>query len=117
MLFEVLNISDILNIYSDRPLTTLNLQEPLMTKKMESRTITKKSMFSGKTHTLVITAPVEEWKLWEKGLELIQHALPSLTAAEREFLITGSTDEEFNTLFPENLAIRGEDIFEDDIPF
>jgi hypothetical protein len=101
--FEVLSIADIVRTYpqaftgllspSDFP------QETPMAN--ETRVITKQSMFSGKENTLSITAPAADWALFDAGTELIQHALPTLTQSEREFLITGCTDAEWNELFGE----------------
>ena len=57
---------------------------------------------SGKTRTLRLTAPVAEWLNYERGGMLIQNAMPSLSDSDREFLMTGITDEEWKTLEPED---------------
>lgn len=61
--------------------------------------ITKTSQLTGKTHTLDIPVTNEELMYWEKSGTTIQSALPNLSPSEREFLITGSTDEEWNATF------------------
>lgn len=61
--------------------------------------ITKTSRLTGKTHTLDIPVTNEELMYWEKSGTTIQSALPNLSPSEREFLLTGSTDEEWNAVF------------------
>jgi hypothetical protein len=60
--------------------------------------ITRKSMLSGKERTLEINVTEEQLSLWQAG-ELIQNAMPHLTAGEREFIKTGITDEEWDEEF------------------
>jgi hypothetical protein len=47
-----------------------------------------------------VTAPIEGVNAWAAG-ELIQNALPRLTRAECEFLITGMTPLDWKKTFPE----------------
>ena len=63
-------------------------------------TITKTSPFSGNTNTMDIDVSAADIALWERGC-LIQHAMPNLTADEREFIKTGITAEEWKELFGE----------------
>ena len=42
----------------------------------------------------------EQIEAWKSGI-LIQDAMPQLTASEREFLITGVIEKEFDELFNE----------------
>jgi hypothetical protein len=42
----------------------------------------------------------QSWYCWQMRGDFIQHAFPYLTAGEREFLMTGLLDEEFEALFP-----------------
>lgn len=60
--------------------------------------ITRQSMISGIVHTREIA--VEPWQLkrWQEG-ELIQIAMPNLSANDREFLMTGITPEEWDSAF------------------
>ena len=60
--------------------------------------ITKKSMFSGQAHTMdlpVTRAQVDRWQ----GGELIQNVFPFLSRAEREFIVTGTTQDEWDNEF------------------
>lgn len=56
--------------------------------------ITKTSPFSGKTRTRDINVSADQMKEWKKG-KLIQHAMPHLSADDREFLKTGITSDEW----------------------
>ena len=62
--------------------------------------ITRTSPLTGRTQSLDIDVTIEQIKAWEQG-SLIQDVMPQLTADEREFIISGCTPEDFNTLFPE----------------
>lgn len=55
-------------------------------------------VISGKKITVRI--PGKELYAYRKG-ELIQHAMPSLTPAEREFLISGISGEEWDNVTKE----------------
>lgn len=56
--------------------------------------ITKKSMLTGISHTLELDITDEQIKRWQDGA-LIQDVMPQLSSDEREFLISGSTAEEW----------------------
>ena len=60
--------------------------------------ITRTSMFTQKVHTLDIPVTHEQLEKWEEG-ELIQVAMPNLSADEREFIKTGVTKEEWDETF------------------
>lgn len=60
--------------------------------------ITRKSMFSGKEHTLEVPCTEEQLKAWQNGVH-IQNAMPNVPADLREFIITGATPEEWNEIF------------------
>jgi hypothetical protein len=65
-------------------------------------TLTKISMLTGKLNkiTLPITqAEYEKAEQARKGGMYIQDAYPTLTADQREFLISGATPEEWDRLF------------------
>lgn len=62
-----------------------------------------KSIVVGMSYVSVLQA----WFIWEYKNEPIQDAFPSLTAAEREFLISGSTEEEWNEMFGEEELNEG----------
>ena len=42
-----------------------------------------------------------DYKAWKEDRVLIQRAFPYLNQEQREILVTGWTDAEWNTLFPE----------------
>lgn len=58
---------------------------------------TRISLFSGKENTMDIDVTEEQLNNWQRGA-LIQDALPDLTPAEREFLISGMTEDEWNEI-------------------
>lgn len=60
--------------------------------------VTKKSMLSGKVHTLEIDINEASYQSWLGGM-LIQDAFPHLSPDEREFLMTGATPEEWEQEF------------------
>jgi hypothetical protein len=59
--------------------------------------ITKRSMMSGVIRTRDIPVTQEQLNNWMSG-ELIQNAMPNLTPAEREFIKSGITEDEWETL-------------------
>lgn len=60
--------------------------------------ITRVSPFSNKKTTLEIDVTARQIASWEKG-ELIQDAMPNLTAGEREFIKLGITPDEWDDIF------------------
>lgn len=60
--------------------------------------IEKVSLISGKVNAMDIDVTDEQLMDWRKG-ELIQDAMPNTTDVEREFIMTGVTPEEWNSLF------------------
>lgn len=74
--------------------------------KLNNMKITRKSQVSGIERTLDINITEEQLKRWESG-EFIQRVAPHLTDNEREFIMSGITQEEWDNAFPE----------EDDKPF
>jgi hypothetical protein len=64
--------------------------------------VTKISQLSGIEHTIELNITLEELGRVENRFyttELIQNIVPQLTMGEREFLITGITEEEWNNTF------------------
>ena len=76
------------------------LDKPLFWCYIIPMTITKTSPLSGNTNTMDIEVSVEQIAAWQGG-ELIQRAMPNLTADEREFIKTGITPEEWEEVFGE----------------
>lgn len=59
--------------------------------------ITRTSTLSGITRTLEIDVEPHEYQSWRDG-QLIQYSMPHLSVSDREFLISGITDDEWATL-------------------
>jgi hypothetical protein len=59
---------------------------------------TRVSPFTGVTHTKEIQCTEAQYNKWLNGT-VIQDVMPNLTPAEREFIITGITDEEWKQSF------------------
>lgn len=62
--------------------------------------ITKRSPLTGKDNTMDLPISENQMKLWKSGFGLIQDIMPELTPEQREFLISGSTPEDWAVLFP-----------------
>jgi hypothetical protein len=62
--------------------------------------ITKTSILSGKTRTKQINVNQSQIDKWVAGM-LIQDAMPDVSVDEREFIMTGSTPEEWDLYFNE----------------
>jgi len=62
--------------------------------------ITKTSPFTGKAHTQEINVSESQLHAWRCGA-LIQNVMPDLSPSEREFLMTGITDKEWEECFGE----------------
>jgi hypothetical protein len=58
---------------------------------------------TGKVCTMDIPVTQEQLNLYAAGA-LLQNAFPNLTAGQREFIKTGITDKEWDTLFGEGEA-------------
>jgi hypothetical protein len=61
--------------------------------------IIKKSMLSGKMHKAMMRITKEQYNKWINNTGYIQDIFPHLTNEEREFLMTGSTPEEWDRAF------------------
>ncbi len=64
--------------------------------------IERKSMVSGKVHAMDLDVTQEQMDAWSAGM-YIQDAMPQLSDGEREFLMTGITQEEWDATFDEIL--------------
>jgi hypothetical protein len=62
--------------------------------------ITRVSPFSGETNTLEIDVTQEQLDALALG-SLIQDVMPKLTPGEREFILTGTTEAEWDEVFKE----------------
>jgi hypothetical protein len=62
--------------------------------------IERESPLSGNKNVLDVPVTLAQIAAWKNG-ELIQRAMPNLSADEREFLMTGITAEEWENTFGE----------------
>lgn len=63
--------------------------------------ITRKSMISGIERTMDLPITEIQMLAWQNG-GLIQDVMPHLSPSQREFLMTGITDEEWNEALKED---------------
>lgn len=61
--------------------------------------ITKRSMFTGSIRSKELPVTEEQLKAWQDGA-LIHEAMPHLSVADREFIMTGVTEAEWEQSFP-----------------
>ena len=63
-----------------------------------------KSVFTGRENRMVLPMDTFSfglaWAEWRHGRKLIQDAFPELDDAQREFLLTGTTQAEWDAAFP-----------------
>lgn len=62
--------------------------------------ITRVSTLTGEEHTLRLPVSQVQMERWEMG-ELAQDVFPHLSASQREFIISGITEEEWDHAFGE----------------
>lgn len=62
--------------------------------------VTRQSRATGKIHTRTVKATPEQMDAWMKGA-LAQDAFPDASLDDREFIISGITPEEWNSVFGE----------------
>lgn len=60
--------------------------------------ISRTSPITGQVNTLDLDVTDEQIRRWERG-ELIQNVMPHLSKDQREFLISGCTQEDWDTLW------------------
>lgn len=62
--------------------------------------IKRKSTLTGQLHEFEIDVTQEQIDQWKAGA-LIQNVMPHLSRPEREFIMTGTTQEEWDAAFKE----------------
>ena len=62
-------------------------------------TITKLSPLTGLPNTMELDITPYEYSAWKDWGYLIQDVMPQLSSEEREFLISGSTQEDWDSLY------------------
>ena len=65
--------------------------------------VTRKSGYSGKVRTLDLPVTDEQMLAYLHGNMPIQFVFPNLSPSEREFIMTGITDDEWNEMFPPDM--------------
>ncbi len=65
--------------------------------------VTRRSRISGVERTLELDVTQAQIDLWQAG-ELIQRAMPQLSRQEREFVMTGMTQQEWDATFGDDDA-------------
>lgn len=63
--------------------------------------VTRISPLTGTANTREINMTKEQYDEWRSGGRPIQHVLSHVSAADREFLMSGATPEDWLKLFPE----------------
>lgn len=61
--------------------------------------ITRTSTITGQEHTLDLDINPDQLVRINTGIELIQNIVPHLSPSDREFIMTGITDEEWDNMF------------------
>ena len=61
--------------------------------------VTRVSPFSHTKNTIDLDITAEQLARYENGEELIQNVFPNLSPEHREFIMTGITPEEWDTIF------------------
>jgi len=61
--------------------------------------ITRKSPLTGKIQTRDLDVTVEQLTAWKQGA-LAQRAFPNLSPGNREFIMSGYTEEDWEVIFP-----------------
>lgn len=74
--------------------------------------IKRKSIISGKVRSRNIPVNPDDMVAWEAGLGNIQDLMPYLNDDDREFILSGITPGEWDTLYREE-----ETEFDDEAPF
>lgn len=62
--------------------------------------IVRKSPVTGKMNYRIIDITEAQYLAWENG-ELIQSAMPEISSDDREFIVSGCTPEDFDSLITE----------------
>ena len=61
----------------------------------------RSSVITGNVNSMVLPTRQGELEYWEESMALVQDVFPHFTPDQREFLISGSTPDEWNELFSE----------------
>jgi len=61
--------------------------------------LARKSMLTGEVHSMELPITSKQLSTWDSGKGLIQEVFPKLTSAQREFIMSGITQEEWDNAF------------------
>lgn len=61
--------------------------------------VTKTSPLTGKQNSMDLPITQEQLDYWKSSRKVIQEVFPNLSAVEREFLISGYTEEDWQMIF------------------
>ena len=61
--------------------------------------IKRRSPLTGQINSMSLDITEQQLERWSKGDALIQEAFPNLNQVQREFILTGYTDEDWSTMF------------------
>lgn len=65
----------------------------------EKKLFLRTSPVTGNENSMIMEIDSKDYVSWKEEGALIQNAMPYLTPDEREFLMTGCTPEDWDTLF------------------
>ncbi len=71
--------------------------------------ITRVSPFSGAENTMDIPVTQAQLDAWNQG-QLIQNAMPNISADHREFIMTGITPSEWEAMFGDPQTVDGPEL-------
>ena len=69
--------------------------------------MTKTDPFTGKPNTVELPITMKEYLAYRDGNQMIQVALPTLTADQREFLMTGTMPDSWDEIFKDSEVDKG----------
>jgi hypothetical protein len=72
--------------------------------------ISKQSVLTNVWNTLDLPVTAEQIEDWRTSDKLIQHVFPELTPGERQFLMSGVTEEEWHKAFGDEDKVDPEDV-------
>jgi hypothetical protein len=79
--------------------------------------IKRKSVISGIERTRNIPVDPEDFAIWQKGYSNIQDVMPYLNDNDREFILSGITPDEWDSMFSDQIEDIIADSFDDEAAF
>jgi len=79
--------------------------------------IKRKSVISGIERTRNIPVDPEDYAMWQKGYGSVQDVMPYLNDSDREFILSGITDGEWDSVFSEQIEEIVADSFDNEVAF